>query len=59
MGDLRAPQPQLCAEAEQARHCWHFCGGWAPERWPVYEALYPVADWHLLINLMQVIRKAL
>jgi hypothetical protein len=43
----------------QALHCWHFCAGWAPERWAVYEALYPVADWHQLIDLMAEIKKAL
>jgi hypothetical protein len=37
-------------------HCWNFCGGWAPERWPVYAALHDVADWHLLAELMQAIR---
>jgi len=45
--------------ANVAAHCWNFCDGWAPERWPVYEALHPVSDWHLLIDLMAEIRKAL
>jgi len=49
----------LSAQAEQARHCWAFCGGWAPERLPIYAALYPVDDWHQLIDLMHVIRKNL
>jgi hypothetical protein len=51
--------PELCALAEAARHCWHFCEGWHPERWPLYGALYPVRDWHQLIDTMQEIRKAL
>lgn len=55
-GDLRAPPPEQCALAAQATHCWSFCGGWAPERWGVYGALFEVADWHLLIETMQVIK---
>jgi hypothetical protein len=50
--------PLLCPQAEQARHCWQFCGGWQPHMWPVYAALYPVPDWHLLIDLMQTIRRS-
>lgn len=38
-------------------HCWRFCGGWAPERWPVYHTFYPVADWHALIDAMQEIQR--
>jgi len=37
-------------------HCYGFCDGWAPERWPVYAALHPVADWHALAELMRTIR---
>jgi hypothetical protein len=55
-GGLAAEPPVLDALAEQARHCWHFCGGWAPQSWLVYGALFEVADWHLLIELMQEIR---
>lgn len=51
--------PELGPMANVAAHCWNFCDGWAPERWPVYEALHPVSDWHLLIDLMAEIRKAL
>jgi hypothetical protein len=40
-------------------HCWHFCDGWTPERWVVYAALYPVADWHAVVDLMSVIRSQL
>jgi len=53
---MRGPPPLLCVAAEQARHCWAFCGGWAPERWAVYAAFFEVEDWHLLIELMQEIR---
>lgn len=55
-GDLVAEPPVLCEWAERARHCWEFCGGWAPQSWPVYAALYDVTDWHLLIDLMREIR---
>ena len=53
---MLGPPPELSIEAEQAVHCWNFCEGWAPERWPVYGALHAVADWHTLADLMQVIR---
>jgi len=49
----------LSPAAERARHCWEFCAGWMPERWPLYAALYPVDDWHQLIELMRHIRKEL
>jgi len=58
-GDLRGPQPTLDPIAAQAQQCWLFCAGWAPERWPVFDAFYPVADWYLLIDLMTTIRNAL
>jgi hypothetical protein len=28
-----------------------------PERWPLYDAVYPVADWLQLIELMEHIRR--
>lgn len=52
------PLPDLSQQAEQAAHCWRFCDGWTPERWPVYAALHPVRDWHALADLMQTIRDA-
>ena len=57
MGVLAEPPP-LGPDEAQASHCWNFCGGWAPERWPLYHALHPVADWPLLVDLMQAIRGA-
>ena len=54
----QAPLQPLSAAAQAAGHCWAFCEGWAPERWPVYEALFPVADWHHHIELMQAIKAA-
>jgi hypothetical protein len=55
-GGLVAPPPELCETAAQASHCWSFCGGWNPQAWPIYAALYPVPDWHLLIDLMVELR---
>jgi len=52
---LRGPCPELGEWATRAAHCWHFCAGWAPERWPLYDALHDVPDWHMLIDLMQQI----
>lgn len=54
--DAMGPLPQLSHQASTAAHCWRFCGGWAPERWVVYAALYPVADWHAVVELMAAIR---
>jgi len=51
--------PELDALAARARHCWQFCQGWAPERWPIYDALHPVDDWHQVIDVMAEIDKAL
>lgn len=59
MASIGGDAPPLTAAAEQARHAWQFCGGWFPERLPLYAALYPVDDWHQLVDLMQEIRKAL
>lgn len=56
LGAGLASAPTLDALSDAALHCWAFCGGWVPERWPIYEALYPVADWHQLIDAMSVIR---
>lgn len=38
-------------------HCWCWCDGWHPERWGMYDALYPVPDWDATIDLMQTIRQ--
>lgn len=51
------PLPELSARAQLAIHCWNWCDGWHPERWPVFDALHPVDDWHALVELMQVIRE--
>ena len=48
--------PVLVPQARRAAHCWQFCGGWRPELWPGYAALHEVDDWHLLMELMKVIR---
>jgi len=45
-------------EVRRASHCWAFCGGWHPERWPIYDALHDVPDWQALIELMTIIRDA-
>lgn len=52
-----ARPPELDELAQRAWHCWSFCGGWAPERWPVYGALHTVPDWHLLIEAMRGLRE--
>ncbi len=49
--------PALAATAAQAAHCWHWCGGWEPQRWTVYDALHPVDDWDALAELMLVLRR--
>lgn len=59
LGGLVAAPPQLSDAARAAVHCWSFCGGWVPANWPIYAALYPVDDWHALVDRMLVIRNAL
>lgn len=59
LGDLLAAPEPLHPAGELAVHCWGWCEGWAPDRWPVYDALYPVPDWHAHIELMRVIRQEL
>lgn len=54
--DALGPLPELSHQARTAAHCWHFCEGWNPDRWPIYAALYPVDDWHAIVELMQALR---
>ena len=54
---LAQPQP-LSPAALQAVHCWRFMDGWAPERLPVYLALYPCDDIDGLIERLNAIRNA-
>jgi hypothetical protein len=51
-------RPGLCEAALRAEHCWVWCDGWAPERWPLYDALHPVPDWHLMADLLQEIKRS-
>lgn len=52
MGDA----PPLDEAGAIALHCWRWCAGWNPERWPLYAGLYPVPDWDLLMTLQEKIR---
>jgi hypothetical protein len=54
-----APPPDLLPAAVMALHCWAFCGGWAPERWPHYEAFHPVEDWSVMAELLEHIRQTI
>lgn len=59
MRDLLGPAPVQSPLERQAVHCWNWCGGWYPERWPAYIALHPeAADWAALSELMVAIRDA-
>jgi hypothetical protein len=42
----------------RALHCWGFLGGWHPERLPMYDALYGVDDFDLMIELLLLLRNA-
>lgn len=53
---LLEPLPEMSAQAMLARDCWLWCEGWAPERWPMFEAFHPVPDWGALAELMRAIR---
>lgn len=56
--DHLEPLPDLSPQAQLAVACWHFCDGWAPERWPAFAAFHNVPDWGALVDLMQAIRAA-
>jgi hypothetical protein len=42
----------------RALHCWHFMGGWHPERLPIYAALHDVDDLGALVEMALAIRDA-
>ena len=59
MRGLYGPAQDLPLVSRQAIHCWNWCGGWYPERWPIYMALHDeVQDWASLPELMLAIRDA-
>lgn len=51
-----APLQPLSEDAGRGIEAWNFCGGWYPERLPLYCALTGEHDLELLAYLMQVIR---
>lgn len=53
---IAAPAPSLCMASMTAAHCWRWCKGWAPERWPAYAALHDVEDWGMTSELMEHLR---
>lgn len=55
-GGMAAPPTQLCLPAMAAVHCWRWCKGWTPERWPAYAALHDVEDWTMTTELMEHLR---
>lgn len=55
LAGIEAPPPELDAVAAQAAHAWAFCNGWNPQHLLLYAALYPVDDWHTLIELLQLL----
>lgn len=54
--DAAGALPDLSWQARTALHCWNFCAGWDPQRWPIYAALYPIGDWCAIVDLMGVLR---
>ena len=54
--DVLGPLPELSPQAQLAALCWHWCDGWSPERWPLFDAFHSVPDWGALAELLQVIR---
>lgn len=54
-----ADPPSLSADALIVRHAWRWCGGWAPERLPLYLLLHPFDDSMLLMELLQYLRDRL
>jgi hypothetical protein len=58
MTGMMEPLPALTGLAESAAECWRWCGGWHPERWPIFAALHEVQDWAAMSDLMLTIRLA-
>lgn len=56
MQNMAEPLPVLTGFAADAAECWRWCGGWHPERWPVFAALHEVGDWGAAAELMLGIR---
>jgi hypothetical protein len=54
VSDPPVPGPDELA----ALHCWSFLGGWHPEGLALYDALYGVDDFDLLIELLLLLRSA-
>ena len=55
-GGISALAPAMCGSALAAVHCWRWCKGWMPERWPVYAALHDVEDWAMTVDLLEHLR---
>ena len=58
MGFVAEPE-QPNADELAVLHCWAFLGGWRPEKLPLYECLYGIDDWDLMIELLLTLRTAL
>ncbi|MFO0270903.1 MAG: hypothetical protein ACK53W_10270 [Gemmatimonadota bacterium] len=43
----------LSSDVRTTLHAWRWCGGWVPERLPLYLALHPFDDPLLLMDLLQ------
>lgn len=59
LGDLIAEPEPPTADELMVLHCWAFLGGWQPERLPLYEELFGIDDWDLMIELLLALRTAL
>ena len=54
-GFIADPDP-LTIDGHDAVAAWNFCGGYYPERLPLFERLHGLSDAELTIHLMAVIR---
>lgn len=56
LGDALARPDQPTAAEDEVVHAWGFCGGWNPTSLLMYAALYPVADFDMLLEGLVAIR---
>jgi hypothetical protein len=56
LGDFIARPEPLTGLALHAAHVWNWCGGWVPERWPLYAQLHDFGEIAVTEHLLMVIR---
>lgn len=61
LAGLVEPPPPLSPFGRFVVSCWHWCGGWAPERIPSFLSYEGgvIGDFEALIEALQLVHRAL